>query len=128
MYQRQCCDPRRLAGTGRLIFYQSYVNRETAFKDGLVYIQDNGVVVIKADDKTQLRRGEYRKRCAAHFTIFPNDMFMHTCTLDSVRISSKKRYNSGNLFILDLEHAPWGCGSSATPFVRPRLAKLNPLS
>lgn len=48
---------------GLLIVPQSYVNRDTAFRDGLVYTQDDGTVIIKADDKTQLRRGEYRKRC-----------------------------------------------------------------
>jgi hypothetical protein len=31
-----------------------------------------------------------------------------TCTCTSVRISSKKQYNTG-LFILDINRAPWGC-------------------
>jgi len=42
-----------------------------------------------------------------------------------LRLGSKKRYNSGNLFILDLERAPWGCGSSASPLFDSHLAELN---
>jgi hypothetical protein len=30
----------------------------------------------------------------------------------SVRITSNKQYNSGSLFILDIDRAPWGCGAS----------------
>jgi hypothetical protein len=29
----------------------------------------------------------------------------------SVRIGSQKKYNSGSLFILDIDKAPWGCGA-----------------
>ncbi|KAI0814928.1 concanavalin A-like lectin/glucanase domain-containing protein [Irpex lacteus] len=65
----------------------NYTTKEFAFANGLAYV-DNGTVVMKGDNTTQLTSGVYR---------------------NSVRISSQKLYNSG-LFILDLNKAPWGCG------------------
>ncbi|PPQ88666.1 LOW QUALITY PROTEIN: hypothetical protein CVT25_010242 [Psilocybe cyanescens] len=73
----------------RLILYLScsYINRTAAFESGLVSIQDDGTVIMRADHETHLERGIFRK---------------------SVRIESLTTYNSG-LFILDLNSAPWGC-------------------
>ncbi|KIK06982.1 glycoside hydrolase family 16 protein [Laccaria amethystina LaAM-08-1] len=65
----------------------NYVNETVARQAGLVYVQDNGVVIMKADNVTSLPQGVYR---------------------NSVRISSQAQYNTG-LFILDLNRAPWGC-------------------
>ncbi|KAI0703411.1 concanavalin A-like lectin/glucanase domain-containing protein [Cytidiella melzeri] len=65
-----------------------YTSREDAFAQGLAYVDDNGTVVMKGDDTTQLPLGVNRS---------------------SVRISSQKIYNTG-LFILDLNRVPWGCG------------------
>ncbi|EAU84009.2 glycosyl hydrolase family 16 [Coprinopsis cinerea okayama7 len=65
-----------------------YVSREEAFARRLAYVQDDGIVVMKADDTSHLPRGEFRS---------------------SVRINTIKRYTTG-LFILDLNTAPWGCG------------------
>jgi hypothetical protein len=39
-------------------------------------------------------------------------------TLDSVRIESYARYDGG-LFILDLNKAPWGCGTCLAVSVHP---------
>ncbi|KAF9044712.1 glycoside hydrolase family 16 protein [Hymenopellis radicata] len=66
----------------------NYVNSTDAFSKGLAYIGDNKEVIMKGDNTTWLAEGVYR---------------------DSVRISSYAQYNTG-LFILDLNHAPWGCG------------------
>ncbi|KAI0662806.1 glycoside hydrolase family 16 protein [Cubamyces menziesii] len=66
----------------------NYTDRATAFSNNLSYVTDDGKVVMKGDDSTWLASGVYR---------------------NSVRISSQKQYNTG-LFILDLNHAPWGCG------------------
>ncbi|KAH9937666.1 concanavalin A-like lectin/glucanase domain-containing protein [Fomitopsis serialis] len=65
-----------------------YTDRNTAFADGLAYVESDGIVVMKGDNTTTLSNGQYR---------------------NSVRISSQKQYNTG-LFILDLDMAPWGCG------------------
>ncbi|KAF8078599.1 glycoside hydrolase family 16 protein [Lyophyllum atratum] len=67
----------------------NYVNRSTAFDQQLVYVQDDGVVIMKGDNTTWLERGAFR---------------------NSVRISSYAQYTTG-LFILDLNRAPWGCGT-----------------
>ncbi|RDB28968.1 putative glycosidase C21B10.07 [Hypsizygus marmoreus] len=67
----------------------NYVNRSRAFDQGLVYTQEDGTVIMKGDDTKWLEKGVYR---------------------DSVRISSKKQYNTG-LFVLDLNRAPWGCAT-----------------
>ncbi|KAF5370199.1 hypothetical protein D9615_010056 [Tricholomella constricta] len=67
----------------------NYVNRSRAFERNLVYTQDDGVVIMKGDDSTWLDKGVYR---------------------ESVRISSYAQYTTG-LFILDLNRAPWGCGT-----------------
>ncbi|GLB36174.1 putative glycosyl hydrolases family 16 [Lyophyllum shimeji] len=67
----------------------NYVDRSTAFAKQLVYVRDDGVVIMKGDDTTWLDKGVYR---------------------DSVRISSYAQYTTG-LFILDLNRAPWGCGT-----------------
>ncbi|KIP11973.1 glycoside hydrolase family 16 protein [Phlebiopsis gigantea 11061_1 CR5-6] len=71
-----------------------YTTKDFAFANGLAYVQDDGIVVMKGDNTTQLASGVYRNRHAAR---------------NVVRISSQKQYNTG-LFILDLNRAPWGCG------------------
>lgn len=67
----------------------NYVNRTTSFAQNLTYVQDDGIVIMKGDDTTWLGQGVYR---------------------NSVRISSIAQYTTG-LFILDLNRAPWGCGT-----------------
>ncbi|KAF8642364.1 hypothetical protein AX16_009633 [Volvariella volvacea WC 439] len=67
----------------------NYVDAETAFQKRLVYFEEDGTVIMKGDNTTWLPLGTYR---------------------DSVRISSHAQYNGG-LFILDLNRAPWGCGT-----------------
>ncbi|KAK2461896.1 hypothetical protein APHAL10511_006359 [Amanita phalloides] len=66
----------------------NYVNESYAFSAGLAYVAENGTVIMKGDDTTNLSSGVVR---------------------DSVRISSQAKYTTG-LFILDLNRAPWGCG------------------
>ncbi|KAG8743611.1 hypothetical protein FRC10_011674 [Ceratobasidium sp. 414] len=66
-----------------------YVDRDTAFREGLAYVTPNNKIVMKVDNTTVLQPGQYRK---------------------SVRIQSKKRYNGG-LFIIDIERAPHACGT-----------------
>ncbi|KAL4243543.1 Glycosyl Hydrolase Family 16 [Abortiporus biennis] len=66
----------------------NYTDRDTAYSQNLVYVTPNNKVIMKGDNTTSLPAGQNR---------------------NSVRISSKKIYNTG-LFILDLDHAPWGCG------------------
>lgn len=68
--------------------FSSYVDKKTAFDRGLVSFEENGAVIMKADNFTKLPKGTFR---------------------DSIRIESAKRYTTG-LFILDLNRAPWGCG------------------
>jgi len=67
----------------------NYVNRSRAFDRQLVYVQNDSVVIMKGDDTTWLEKGVFR---------------------ESVRISSYAQYTTG-LFILDLNRAPWGCGT-----------------
>lgn len=66
--------------------FVEYVDRTTAWTEKLIQITNKGQVIMKADDSS-VATDRGRK---------------------SVRISSKKIYNSG-LFILDAEHAPTGC-------------------
>jgi len=66
-----------------------YQDRNNSFAKGLVYVQDNGKVIMKGDNSTQLPAGVNRA---------------------SVRISSLPQYNTG-LFILDLDKVPWGCAT-----------------
>ncbi|KAI0932227.1 hypothetical protein AcW1_000592 [Taiwanofungus camphoratus] len=65
----------------------NYTDQNTAFADGLAYVTDDNIVVMKGDNTTWLASGQYR---------------------NSVRISSQAQYNTG-LFILDVDMAPWGC-------------------
>jgi len=65
----------------------NYVNQSTAVANGYIFVEDDGTVIMKADDNTTLPMGVNR---------------------DSVRITSQAQYNTG-LFILDLTRAPWGC-------------------
>jgi hypothetical protein len=65
----------------------NYVDQSTAVANGFVYVQDDGTVIMKADDNTTLPLGVNR---------------------DSVRITSQAQYTTG-LFLLDLNRAPWGC-------------------
>ena len=48
----------------------SYVNDSVAFSSGLAYVADNGTVIMKGDDTTNLSYGEYRNRCALFRLIF----------------------------------------------------------
>ncbi|KAI0825151.1 glycoside hydrolase family 16 protein [Trametes gibbosa] len=66
----------------------NYTDQNTAVRNNLSFVTDDGRVIMKGDDTTWLQPGVYR---------------------NSVRISSQKQYNTG-LFILDLNRAPWGCG------------------
>ncbi|KAI0033145.1 glycoside hydrolase family 16 protein, partial [Vararia minispora EC-137] len=65
----------------------NYVDNATAAANNLSYISDRNTVIMKGDDTTWLPLGQNRM---------------------SVRVSSKVTYNTG-LFILDANHAPWGC-------------------
>ncbi|KAF8224169.1 glycoside hydrolase family 16 protein [Tricholoma matsutake] len=67
----------------------NFVDAQTAFSKSLAYVQSDGTVIIKGDDTSTLPLGAFR---------------------DSVRIQSQTQYNTG-LFILDLNRAPWGCGT-----------------
>ncbi|KAJ2927135.1 hypothetical protein H1R20_g9944, partial [Candolleomyces eurysporus] len=67
----------------------NYVNESYARERRLVYVEDDGTVIMKADQETWLPRGQFR---------------------DSIRIESYARFDGG-LFILDLAKAPWGCGT-----------------
>ncbi|EJU02026.1 glycoside hydrolase family 16 protein [Dacryopinax primogenitus] len=66
----------------------NYVNKTAALSRGLVYVTPDNKAVMTVDNHTDLPLGENR---------------------DSVRIQSIKSY-TGGLFLLDVEHAPWGCG------------------
>jgi hypothetical protein len=87
-----------------VIFIQSYVTADQAWQQGLVYIQDNKVI-MKGDNTSWLSPGQYRNRYVIYRPIVT---ILNSC---SVRISSYAQYNTG-LFILDLNRAPWGCGTS----------------
>lgn len=66
-----------------------YVNASTAFSNGLAYVTDDNHVFMKGDQWSWLDWGVYRQ---------------------SVRIESTAQYDSGHLFVLDVNKAPWGCG------------------
>jgi len=65
----------------------NYLSQSDAQAAGLAYVQDDGTVIMKVDNTTQLNVGESR---------------------NSVRIQSKKTYSSG-LFIADIYSMPHGC-------------------
>ncbi|KAF9785076.1 glycoside hydrolase family 16 protein [Thelephora terrestris] len=67
----------------------NYQDRNSSFAKGLVYVENNGKVVMRGDNYTWLAAGVNRA---------------------SVRISSVPQYNTG-LFILDLDRVPWGCAT-----------------
>ncbi|KAI0732372.1 glycoside hydrolase family 16 protein [Fomitopsis betulina] len=64
-----------------------YTDRDTAFANGLAYVESDGIVVMKGDNTTWLQEGQER---------------------NSIRIAN--RAFLAGLFILDLDMAPWGCG------------------
>ncbi|KZO93523.1 glycoside hydrolase family 16 protein [Calocera viscosa TUFC12733] len=65
-----------------------YLNKSLALSRGLVEVTSDNKAIMRVDNHTDLPLGQYR---------------------DSVRITSSKSY-TGGLFLLDVEHAPWGCG------------------
>ncbi|CAE7161347.1 unnamed protein product [Rhizoctonia solani] len=67
-----------------------YLKKEDAVSAGLVYVDSNGVAVLKVDNTTTLQKGQPRK---------------------SVRIQSNKQYNGG-LFVADFLHMPFGCSAT----------------
>jgi len=42
----------------------SYVNASYAFQNGLVYVEDDGTVIMKGDNTSWLASGQYRDRWA----------------------------------------------------------------
>ena len=42
--------------------FVSYTTKDFAFSNGLAYVQDDGIVVMKGDNTTQLASGVYRNR------------------------------------------------------------------
>ena len=84
----------------------SFVDQQTAWSTGLVYIESDGTVIMKGDNTTWLSSGQVRSRWALRIhSIFDWTSYYRR----SVRISSITQY-TGGLFILDLNRAPWGCG------------------
>ena len=81
------------------------MDNETAFSQGLAYVESDGTVIMKGDDTNWLPLGTNRSRFITH-NISNNSILI----IVSVRIQSNAAYNGG-LFILDLNMAPWGCGS-----------------
>lgn len=45
----------------------SYVNRSRAIDQKLVYVQDDGIVIMKGDNSTWLEKGIYRERWDSPF-------------------------------------------------------------
>ncbi|PVG03444.1 hypothetical protein CPB86DRAFT_771898 [Serendipita vermifera] len=72
-----------------------YVDRDTAYSRGLIYITEEGRANMHVDSWTRLTREEVQSRRKLR---------------QSVRIHSKTKYNHG-LFILDVAQAPFGCGT-----------------
>jgi len=64
------------------------LDKADAIAKNLSYVQSNGVTVLAVDDYSDVPAGGSR---------------------NSVRLQSKKTYNSG-LFIADFQAMPWGCG------------------
>jgi hypothetical protein len=89
---------------------RSFVDQQTAFSKGLAYVQDDGVVIMKGDNTTVLSAGVYRDRHVIP-ALHARTQFWFKGN-SSVRIQSQTQYNTG-LFILDLNRAPWGCGTCA---------------
>ncbi|KAG8818539.1 hypothetical protein FRC17_010797 [Serendipita sp. 399] len=73
----------------------NYVDRDTAIRNGLVYVTEEGKANMHVDNRTVLTVQEVLSRSKLR---------------PSVRISTKAKYNHG-LYILDVAKAPYGCGT-----------------
>lgn len=94
---------------------RSFVNESTAYANGLAYVQDDGTVIMKADDTTDLANGVFRNRWVFPYFRLCFEFSEKYIVALSVRITSQTAYNNG-LFILDLNTAPWGCGTFHTHY------------
>ncbi|KAI0056594.1 hypothetical protein BV25DRAFT_1903121 [Artomyces pyxidatus] len=65
-----------------------WLDRDSAFQQGLAYTDDNGRVVIRVDNTSTVPFNEKR---------------------NTVRITSQDFYGVGSLWIIDLTHLPYGC-------------------
>ncbi|KIM29503.1 glycoside hydrolase family 16 protein [Serendipita vermifera MAFF 305830] len=72
-----------------------YVDRDTAFRERLVYVTPDGRANMHVDSWTNLTLDEVTSKSKLR---------------PSVRIHSKAKYNHG-LFLLDVAEAPFGCGT-----------------
>ena len=86
---------------------------------------DDGKVIMKGDDTTTLASGVYRNRSVWDLHLLPVRTFT-SCTLpacvylarsNTILVSGPSKLPKdfilnarAGLFILDLNHAPWGCG------------------
>ncbi|KAJ3481689.1 hypothetical protein NLI96_g7496 [Meripilus lineatus] len=67
-----------------------YLSKSAASSAGLAVVEDDGTILLAVDDTTQLTPGQKR---------------------NSVRVSSKKTYNAGTLFLADIQAMPTGCAT-----------------
>ena len=71
----------------------SYTDRATALANNLVYVTEDGKVIMKGDNTTSLASGVYRNRSVPDARCV--DTHIHAPYVISVRISSQKQYNTG---------------------------------
>lgn len=61
----------------RLTLSLSYVDRDTAIQENLVFVNDEGHAIIQGDNTTWLQPGEYRKRYLKSLMVMENPLSYH---------------------------------------------------
>lgn len=86
-----------------------YVNKKTAHKLQLAYVNEKNQAIIAVDTSTDLS--------ASHMPAVVLNTTDGTFKVNkkglrkSVRIESLERYDTGSLFVADFHHAPYGCAT-----------------
>jgi len=82
-----------------------WLDRASAFRENLAYINEHDRVIIKVDNVTSVPFNEKRNSVIVT-PLLRSDLLQKLC---QIRITSQDWYAVGSLWIIDLIHLPYGC-------------------
>lgn len=83
-----------------------WLDRASAFRDNLAYVNEHNRIIIKVDNITDVPFNEKRNSVIVTLTA---SVRSRSQELYQVRITSQDWYAVGSLWIIDSMHLPYGC-------------------
>ena len=92
----------------------SWVTAEVAMSERLAYVNDQGHVILKVDNTTNVRVGENRNAVGFQSLVL---LQLHRPS-SQIRITTRDAYELGSLWLIDGYHIPFGCSVSPRSLAR----------